>query len=134
MIDFSKELEQLEDYIALEQLRFPDRITFEKDIEEINFQIPPLTIQPLVENAIKHGLIEHDRSGTVWLCTRKKEDNAVVTITDDGAGFIPEECENEDSVGIRNVRFRLENMVHGSLMIESNYGKGTKITIRIPIS
>ncbi|MGN0169106.1 MAG: sensor histidine kinase [Acetatifactor sp.] len=133
LIDFSKELEQLEDYIALEQMRFRDMITFEEDIEERNFQIPPLTIQPIIENAIKHGLVEHGRSGTVSLHTMRDKENVIITVTDDGVGFAMEESEKEDSVGIRNVRFRLENMVQGSLEIESHPGEGTKVTIRIPV-
>lgn len=132
LIDFTKELEQLQDYVSLEQLRFPDTITFEKEIEETNFRIPPLTIQPIVENAIKHGLVEHGRSGRVKLQTMSDERNIIITVSDDGIGFIPEECIKEESVGIRNVRFRLENMVRGSLTIESNPDKGTKVTIYIP--
>ena len=132
LIDFSKELEQLEDYISLEQIRFEDKITFEEDIEEENFKIPPLTIQPIIENAIKHGLIEQGRSGTVRLHTMKDAKDVIIIVTDDGAGFTPEESEKEDSVGIRNVRFRLESMVQGSLTIESSPGQGTKVTIRIP--
>lgn len=132
LIDFSKELEQLQDYVALEQLRFPDTITFEEGIEETNFQIPPLTIQPIVENAIKHGLVEHGRSGRVKLQTMSDERNIIITVSDDGIGFIPEECIREESVGIRNVRFRLESMVRGSLTIESSPDKGTKVTIYIP--
>lgn len=132
LIDFAKELEQLEDYVALEQIRFPDMIRFEEEIEETNFRIPPLTVQPIVENAIKHGLVEHGRSGTVRLCTMCSETGIVLIVEDDGAGFVPEECEKEDSVGIRNVRYRLESMVNGSLTIESSPGNGTKVTIRIP--
>ena len=132
LIDFSKELDQLQDYVSLEQLRFPDTITFEEKIEESDFQIPPLTIQPIVENAIRHGMVEHGRKGTVRLHTMSDERNIIITISDDGVGFIPEECVKEDSVGIRNVRFRLENMVRGSLTIESNPDKGTKVTIYIP--
>ena len=63
LIPFSKELEYLEDYVSLEKIRFEDMITFEKDIRERNFMLPPLTIQPIIENAIKHGLVEHGRSG-----------------------------------------------------------------------
>ena len=133
LIDFQTELEQLEDYIALEQLRFQNMITFVKDIEVISFQIPPLTIQPIVENAIKHGLVEQDRSGTIMLKTEREDGVIVITITDDGVGFVPQECEKEDSIGIKNVRFRLESMVKGSLDIESAPGKGTKVTIKIPV-
>lgn len=133
MIDFSAELEQLEDYIALEQMRFPDKITFSKDIEEMNFKLPPLTVQPLVENAIKHGLLEHDRSGMVVLHTERDAEMIVITITDDGVGFYPQELQSRECVGIRNVRYRLENMAGGSLAIDSAPDKGTKVTIKIPM-
>ena len=89
-------------------------------------------MQPIVENAIKHGLVEHGRSGTIRLQTKREKDNIIITVTDDGAGFAPEECGKEDSVGIKNVRYRLENMVQGSLTIESSPGVGTKVTISIP--
>ena len=130
--DFDMELEQLEDYIALEQLRFEDRIQFEKQIETSSFEIPPLTIQPLVENAIKHGLIEPGKSGTICLHTKRKTGYVEITVTDNGIGFAPEECEKEESVGIRNVRYRLQHMVGGKLTIDSVPGEGTKVTITIP--
>lgn len=132
LIDFDMELEQLEDYIALEQLRFEDRIQFEKQIETSSFEIPPLTIQPLVENAIKHGLIEPGKSGTICLHTKRKTGYVEITVTDNGIGFVPEECEKEESVGIRNVRYRLQHMVGGKLTIDSVPGEGTKVTITIP--
>ena len=131
MIDFSAELEQLEDYVALEQMRFPDKILFSKDIEEMNFRIPPLTVQPLVENAIKHGLLEQDRSGMVILRTEREGEMVVITIVDDGVGFVPQEIKSKECVGIRNVRYRLENMAGGSLAIDSTPGEGTKVTIKI---
>lgn len=134
LIDFDVELEQLEDYVALEQLRFEDMIVFEKELEVTDFQIPPLTIQPIVENAIKHGLIEHNRSGVIWLATKEQDGMIIITVTDDGVGFLPDACENSQSVGIRNVRYRLENMVDGQLDLESAPGQGTKVTIRIPVT
>lgn len=132
LIDFSAELEQLEDYVTLEKLRFAEEITFEKEIETRSFKIPPLTVQPLVENAIKHGLVEHGKSGTVFLHTERKEDNIVITVTDNGVGFAPGMLEKTDSVGIKNVRYRLENMTGGTLDIESEPGSGTTVTIKIP--
>lgn len=132
LINFTTELEQLEDYVALEQLRFGEEINFEKEIETSSFQIPPLTVQPIVENAIKHGLLEHGKSGTVFLHTQRKENLIVITVTDNGAGFAPEVLEKAESVGIRNVRYRLETMMGGTLAIESETGKGTKVTIQIP--
>lgn len=133
LIDFSMELEQLEDYVALEQMRFEDRIAFVEEIEVRDFQIPPLTIQPIVENAIKHGLLEQDKRGTIILRTEKKEKDILITVVDDGVGFEPQDSEKEDSVGIRNVRYRLEHMVDGRLVIESEQGEGTRVTIKIPV-
>lgn len=131
LIDFDSELEQLEDYVALEQLRFAERIIFKKNIEISSFQIPPLTVQPIVENAIKHGFVEQGKSGTVFLHTERKENTIIITVKDDGSGFDPEMLEATDSVGIRNVRCRLESMVGGTLTVESS-SQGTIVTMRIP--
>lgn len=133
LVDFTAELEQVEDYVALEQMRFEDQITFVKDIQTTSFQIPPLTIQPIVENAIKHGLVEHGRSGTVCLNVMREEDYILIRVTDDGVGFHPEQQDWGESVGIKNVRYRLENMVKGSIAIESSPGEGTTVTIKIPL-
>ena len=132
LIDFSVELEQLEDYVELEKLRFGDRIIFATEIETSSFKIPPLTVQPLVENAIKHGLVKKEEGGVIFLHTERKENNIVITVADDGVGFAPGMLEKTDSVGIKNVRYRLENMTGGTLDIESEPGNGTTVTIKIP--
>lgn len=131
-ISFLTEVEQLDDYVALQQMRFPGRIQYEKKLEETWFQIPPMTIQPLVENAIKHGIIEADRSGTVRLMTSREADGIRIEVTDNGVGFEPKELEKEESVGIRNVRYRLEKMVSATMETESQLGMGTRVVIRIP--
>ncbi len=113
-------------------MRFGEDITFEKKIETSSFQIPPLTVQPVVENAIKHGLVEHGKSGTVFLHTKREDDNIIITVADDGVGFIPDMLDKKESVGIRNVRYRLETMTGGTLAVESEPGRGTTVTIKIP--
>ena len=128
---FSQELQHLEDYISLEKLRFGDKIKFETKLEITDFKIPPLTIQPLVENAIKHGLLTPGKSGTVYLSTEVVDGEIQILIEDDGIGFETEVLKKENAVGIRNVRYRVENMVGGTLEISSNPGKGTKAEIRI---
>lgn len=132
MIDFEVELEQLEDYVKLEQLRFEDMITFKKNIGVSDFMIPPLTIQPIVENAIKHGLIENNICGIIEVATGMEDNEIVITVKDNGGGFDKEEVIKSDSVGIRNVRYRLEKMTGGSLNIESTPGRGTTAVIKIP--
>lgn len=132
LIDFSLELEQVEDYVKLEQLRFGDRISFATEIETTSFQIPPLTIQPLVENGIKHGIIEKGKSGTVTLQTFRNPKGIEIRIVDDGVGFEPHELERKESVGIRNVRYRLESMLGGTIDFHSAPGKGTTVVICLP--
>ena len=131
-IFFSQEVQHLEDYISLEKMRFGDKINFEKNLESTDFKIPPLTIQPLVENAIKHGLLSAGRKGTVYLTTKEKDGVISIVIEDDGIGFEPEALKKEEAVGIRNVRYRVENMVGGTLEISSVPGTGTRVEIRLP--
>lgn len=133
LIDFCVELDQVKDYVALEQLRFADRITFVTEIETTSFQIPPLTIQPIVENAIKHGIIETGKSGVISLLTKRNADSIEIIIKDDGIGFDIKKLEESESVGIRNVRYRVENMLDGTLLYSSIIGKGTTVVIKIPL-
>ena len=132
MIPFETEVEQIEDYVALEQMRFEDLIEYGEDFQVTDFQLPPLTVQPLVENAIKHGLTKPGRKGCVCILTRRKNGNVVIEVVDDGVGFSPEDLEKSGSLGIRNIRYRLEHMAGASLTIESHPGEGTKAVIRIP--
>lgn len=131
-IPFATDLQQLEDYVALEQVRFGDKIEFYIDIEADNFMIPPLILQPVVENAIKHGVSKKMGSGYIILRTREDENSVIITVEDDGVGFDMAELEKEKSVGVRNIRFRLEHLVRGKLDIQSEVGKGTTVTITIP--
>ena len=131
-ISFLKELQHLEDYVALEKMRFGDRVSFEKEIEISDFVLPPLTLQPLVENAIKYGFIEVGERGKVILKTRETKSEIEISIIDNGVGFEPKVLEKETSVGLRNVRYRLERMVNGRLEIKSVIGKGTLVTIYLP--
>lgn len=132
LVTFREELEYLEDYIALEQIRFGDRIRFEKEIGQDDFLLPPLLLQPIVENAIKHGLTARENGGTVWLETRKEGDWVVITVRDNGVGFDPVEIEKKDSVGIQNVRFRLEHLAGGKMTIDSEPGVGTCVRMSVP--
>ena len=129
---FSQELQHLEDYISLEKLRFRDKICFEKHLEIIDFKIPPLTIQPLVENAIKHGLLIPGKKGTVKLITVEEGDDVRIIIEDDGVGFESMNLEREDAVGIRNVRYRVENMMGGTLELISIPDQGTRAEVCLP--
>ena len=93
-----------------------------------------LTVQPLVENAVKHGLGEKQGGGTVRIRTRKTKDAVVVTVEDDGAGFSPgaPHADGRIHVGLENVRTRLAEQCGGSLTIRSSPGAGTTAVITIP--
>lgn len=131
-VTFHSDLRHLEDYIELEQVRFGDRIQFETDIKVETFMLPPLILQPLVENAIKHGLNPKAGGGTVKLRTWETEDEICVAVEDDGVGFDVTAGVSAKSVGLQNVRFRLEHLMHGRLEMTSEVGRGTVATVIIP--
>jgi LytS/YehU family sensor histidine kinase len=132
LIPFRKELEHLEDYIVLEKVRFEDRIQFVKELEVDEFLIPPLVLQPIVENAIKHGLLRTKKGGTIRLTTKREDNYILMQIIDDGAGFDMELPIRAGAVGINNVKFRLEYMIDGKMEIISAPGKGTTANIKMP--
>lgn len=132
LIGISRELEHVRHYADIEQTRFPD-MTIRFDLHSSEFLLPALTIQPLVENAIKHGLMKLESGGTVTICTFETDGHYCVSVVDDGVGFDPSVLRDETKhIGIRNIRGRLEAMCNGTLMIDSAPGKGTTALIRIP--
>lgn len=133
-IPFARELEHVRCYLVIEQKRFGERVDVIYDIHETDFYIPALTLQPLVENAVKHGLCKKEEGGTVQITTNKKFGKGVeVIVRDDGVGFDPARIETSRShVGLSNVRTRLERMCGGSLTVESIPGTGTTVTVFLP--
>lgn len=131
---FERELSHVKCYASIEEKRFAGRVRVEYDIQDDEFLIPALTLQPIVENAIKHGICKKRGGGTVTIHTCRKADEVYVTVTDDGVGFDVESVNNDGRihVGIQNVRARLSNMTGGSLKIESRAGYGTSVTIILP--
>ena len=128
----SQEMEYVHHYINIENVRFPD-MTFLFEMNSNDFYIPALTIQPIVENAIKHGLMKLLKGGTIKVVSYETEQSYCVTVEDDGAGFDTNLLLDERKhVGIRNIRGRLKAMVNGTLEIESSIGEGTKVLITIP--
>ena len=134
LIPFSEELDFVKDYVSLQQRRFPNRINVIYDITDKDFMVPPLTVQILVENAIKHGILVRYDSGLVIVQTRLERNNHVIVVSDDGVGFDVKKLDNTDRVGLRAVRNRLEYYLEGTLFIESEVGHGTDVVIEIPYS
>ncbi|MBR4875243.1 MAG: histidine kinase, partial [Clostridia bacterium] len=131
-IRFAEELKHVEYYVNIENVRFPD-MTIRYEVETTDFVLPALSVQPLVENAIKHGLMRLESGGTVVIHAYETEDHFCVEVSDDGAGFdIHAPVDGKKHVGLRNIRSRLKDMVNGELVLESTPGVGTKALIRIP--
>lgn len=133
-IEFEDELSHLKHYIELEKLRYGNDLQFEYDIKDTDFTLPALTVQPLVENAVNHGIRYHKMKGKVKISSYSDEDNFYVAIEDDGVGFDPERYMSDGGkhVGISNVKYRLAVLCGGSVDIKSEIGKGSVVTIRIP--
>ena len=133
-IPFIRELSHIENYLKLEKFRFGDELKVNYDIKEKNFFIPALSVQPLVENAVKHGICEKENGGTLTLKTYRDGEYIVIEVSDDGIGFDAEKLISEDKershIGIQNTRERLKQMIGASLTIESSPGKGTVAKIR----
>ena len=128
----SQEMEHVRHYISIENVRFPD-MTFSFEMNSDDFHIPALTIQPIVENAIKHGLMKLSKGGTIRVVSYETESHYCVSVEDDGVGFDTDVLLDERKhVGIRNIRGRLKAMVNGTLEIESRVGIGTAVLIKIP--
>lgn len=134
LISFRMELSHIQKYLRLEKLRFQDELEVLYDIHVQDFMLPALSVQPLIENAVKHGVGQKIGGGIVSVHTYETDEHYVIRIEDDGVGFEEGEYASGDSthVGIENTRKRLEMMINGRLEIESNKGEGTKATILIP--
>ena len=132
LIPFAREMEHTRLYADIEMLRFP-HIRIEYRIDDEDFLIPALSVQPLVENAIRHGVRSREE-GVVAVSSYRDESGHVVEIRDNGAGFDPDapKAPGETHIGIENVRGRVEQLCGGSLEIESGIGKGTTVTLHIP--
>ena len=119
--------------MQLEKIRFGDSLNIEMDIGTTDFSLPMLSLQPLVENAVKHGVCKKVNGGTVKISVHGFSDRVEILVEDDGVGcdtdIIPDEKKH---IGICNVRERLHNLCGGKLEITSQIGKGTVCKITLP--
>ena len=132
LVPFRQELEHVRIYTEIEMLMFP-YIHIRYDVEDEDFLLPVLSVQPLVENAVRHGVRARE-TGEIYIVVRKNEEGHTITISDNGLGFDPAAIDPAGGkhVGIRNVRERLEQQCGGSLSVDSRIGEGTTITLFVP--
>jgi len=133
-IPFEQELRHTQSYLRLEQERFGDELKIVYDIHARDFTLPALTLQPIVENAVKHGIRKKQGGGTVEIRTRESDTHFIIAVSDNGAGFDPRMPLDDDRphIGMRNVEKRLELLCQGSLQVHSEPGSGSIVTMLIP--
>jgi len=133
LIPFSQELKHVKAYLNIETVRFAEYLRVKYDIQEDSFLVPALTLEPLVENAVKHGLGNRIQGGNIIICSRKTEGGYYFAVEDDGDGFDPSTALNEPGhYGLKNTRERLLKQCGGILKIISSPGRGAKIEVFIP--
>lgn len=139
-IPFEDELEFIKAYVRIEQARFRDKLKVEYELDDTSeFKLPPLILQPLIENAIRHGIRKKGEGGTVVLRVKNQE-HYLIEVEDDGAGMSEEQLKKITSevrrtgsgVGMININRRLQMLYGTGLSVKSRPGEGTKITIVIP--
>ena len=132
---FERELEHIECYLEIEMERF-DNISVVYDIGVKDFSVPPLTLQPIVENSIQHGLRAKKSGGTITISTWKDEGKIYISVKDNGIGFdmIKPKDTKRKHLGIENTKFRIEKICNGTLDVKSIVNAGTEVLITIPSS
>ena len=132
-ITFSSELEHTRAYLAVEQAQYAKSLMVDYDTPHTFFRVPPLTLQPIVENAVKHGRDPNAGPLHISIRTRKTDTGSEITVSDNGCGYDPAD-DSEPHIALKNIRQRLELMCGGSLTITPNDGGGTTVTVTIPDS
>lgn len=135
-ITFAKELEHVRQYIDLQKLRFGDELNIEYDLKATDFNLPTLTLQPLVENAVTYGARkQREHMGLVTIRTQEFHDYYEIRVEDNGPGIVPDNIPGDrerSHIGIANIRERLHLICDGKLIINTKPGKGTSVIMIIP--
>ncbi len=135
VIPFVDELNHIRNYVKIEQLRFGNKLKVIYNLSFTDFNVPPLSVQPIIENAIKHGITKKADGGKLILSTKADNDNVYITIEDTGVGFNVEDTFSHyksTSIGLHNITSRIKMMSNGSIDFDSEIGKGTTVNIIIP--
>ena len=135
LIPLCNEIDHIRAYVNLETERMRPKLSVDYDIRCSDVLVPPLSIQPFAENAVKHGIWPKDDPGTVWISSREEDGTCILTIRDDGVGFDTSEGAGEAryGIGITNAMERLRDQAGATVEIDGRKGAGTVVTIRIPV-
>jgi LytS/YehU family sensor histidine kinase len=139
-VSLAQEIEQTKAYLALEQARYTGRLTVQWDISKslnLNGLVPTLTLQPLVENAVRHGIAPKPEGGTVTIALLEEHQTLTIRVTDNGVGFQPLKTrETETHIGLHNISERLR-LLYGApygLYLDSKPDHGTTATLCLPLN
>ena len=131
-VPFTDELEHTRAYLAVEQAQYANSLFVDFDTPYTHFRIPPLTLQPIVENAVVHGIRKSNDSIHVSITTRKTDTAIEIVVEDDGPGFSPTD-DNEPHTALNNIRERLEMMCKGTFTVSPREEGGTSVKVTIPL-
>lgn len=132
MIPFAEELEHTRAYLAVEKVRHENKLYVELDTPYTSFRVPPLTLQPIVENAVVHGVSPDLEPLYLSVLTHETKAGGEIIVEDTGPGFAPAD-DHEPHIALANIRERLKMTCGGTLEITSRETGGTRVTIRVPI-
>ena len=130
-VPFRDELEHTRAYLAVEQAQLEDSLFVSFDTPHTLFRVPPLTLQPIVENAVKHGMTSSNDPIHISVVTEQTDGAHEIIVEDDGPGFDPVD-DNEPHIALNNIRQRLEMICKGKLTITSREDGGTSVKVTIP--
>lgn len=142
LVELAYELKLLQTYLYIEQTRFGERLSIQWDIQyEGQLLLPPLTIQPLAENAVKHGLMSTLQGGTLLIRIVQKDGAVLIEVLDNGKGMdeetikrlLHEQSWNHGGIGLYNTNRRLIQIYGQGLSIKSQPGEGTSVSFLIPV-
>jgi len=135
-VSLRRELEYLQLYLAIEQVRFPDRLQVEVSADPAaqRARVPQLILQPIVENAIRHGIGRSSSAGRILISASKINGTVELRVQDDGPGLSPGELSGHEGIGLGNTRARLQQLYgqHARLKIENGDRGGAIVTMNIP--
>ena len=142
LIPFEEELEHARAYLAVVKVRYEEMLFVDYKTEFTTFRVPPLTLEPIVENSVKHGLDPEAAPLHIMISTKREKDHVLITVEDTGKGYDLDEANEADidknsgdiHIGLSNVKSRLSEMCNGTLEISTRQGGGTIVSITIPVA
>ncbi len=130
LVPFTQELQYIREYIDVQKICYGDEIKYIEEIYYTNFDVPPLTLQPLIENGVKHGLRKRKGVGRITLTTKLHDNYIEIRIEDDGIGYKVESGMYDNKSSTKLILYRLKKLLNAKMYINSTIGKGTLVIVR----